>query len=277
MASGAWTWCVPWHDFEHTRRTVTPCLAACRKQAVKEFFVTLWGDDGGYCEFDSALTGLAYTAELAYGGAQALPRRLPRRFRAICGGDYRQILRFRVPNWEEAIALLWDDPLLRIFYKARCTRDPHYGARTLRAYRRTLAAFPPAQQATEPIDLAHGATLLRCLALKLTRAIALDRAYTTRRRTELAAVRRQVPVVIRSIDDLLASFRRQWFRRNKPQGFEVIQVRLGALKQRYLELAQRLAELSAGQITRIPELEETAGAARRWWQWRHLASASSIL
>ena len=277
MASGVWTWCVPWHDYDHTRRTVTPCLAACRKQGVKQFFVTLWGDDGAYCEFDSALTGLAYTAELAYGGAADLPRRLPRRFRAITGGDYHQALRFKVPSFEEAAAVLWDDPLLGIFYKARRVQDPLHWPQTLRAYRRTLTALKSSQHITEPIDMAHGCAFLRCLVAKLTLALDLDRAYASRSKASLAAVRRQVPGVIRSIDDLLVSFRRQWFRRNKPQGFEVIQVRLGGLKERYVELSQRLPDLSAGRIAGIPELEETAGPAHRWWQWRSLASASSIL
>jgi hypothetical protein len=277
MASGVWTWGVPWHDFDHTRRTVTPCLAACRKQKVKQFFVTLWGDDGGYCEFDSALTGLAYTAELAYDGAAHLDRRLPRRFHVICGADYHQSLRFAIPSFEDASALLWDDPLLGIFYKARCARQRDYPAKMLRIYRRVLKRLGPPAPAAGPIDLAHGAAVLACLAAKLALAIDLRHAYATRRRADLAKVARQVPAVVGSIDDLLASFRRQWLARNKPQGLEVIQVRLGALKQRYLELAQRLAELSRGTISAIPELEETAGESYRGWNWRQLASASSIL
>jgi hypothetical protein len=277
MASGVWTWGVPWHDFDHTRRTVTPCLAACRKQGVKEFFVTLWGDDGGYCEFDSALTGLAYTAEVAYGGGLDADQRLAQRFGAICGGDYQQALRFDLPSFEDASALLWDDPLLGIFYKARCSKDRRYGTKLLTIYRRVLKRFGPAQKTNEPIDFAHGAALLRCLSAKLALAIDLHHAYARRNKAGLAGVRWQVPAVIRAIDDLLASFRRQWMKRNKPQGLEVIQVRLGSLKQRYLELDQRLGELSTGKIPGIPELEETAGPAYRGWQWRHLASASSIL
>ena len=34
------------------RDLVAPYVQACRKAGLKEFLFTLWGDDGGYCEFD---------------------------------------------------------------------------------------------------------------------------------------------------------------------------------------------------------------------------------
>ena len=50
-------------------------------------FFTLWGDDGAYCDFDSALAGLAFAAEQAC-SRDFDPKRLAARFRAVCHADY---------------------------------------------------------------------------------------------------------------------------------------------------------------------------------------------
>ncbi|MEX0777649.1 MAG: family 20 glycosylhydrolase [Phycisphaeraceae bacterium] len=277
MASGVWTWSRLWHDSDKTRRTALPCLAACRKQKVNEFFFTLWGDDGAYCEFDSALAGLALGAEAAYRGDAVVTANLARRFAAVCGGDYALIEKMSDLTRHDSPAILWDDPLLGIWWKARAAEDGKHWPKVLRDYQRLLTKVHSGAKITRPIDIAHGVNLLRCLIAKLDIGLKLHQAYRQRDKAGLAAVRRQVPAMVRAIDDLLASFRRQWHRRNKPEGFEVIQIRLAGLRQRYLELGQRLGELAAGKIANIPELEQSAGKTHRGFNWRRLASASDIV
>ena len=41
----------------------------------------------------------------------------------------------------------------------------------------------------------------------------------------------------------------------KYDGFEVMQIKLGGLKERYRETSRRIQELIEGKITSIPELE----------------------
>ena len=85
-------------------------------------------------------------------------------------------------------------------------------------------------------------------------------------------------------EDLEAAFRRQWLRRNKPFGLEVMQIRLGGLRQRYLEAARALQEITAGGRDSIPELD--AGLALSpaalkdlyiWSTYKKLATTSTIL
>ena len=94
------------------------------------------------------------------------------------------------------------------------------------------------------------------------------RPYLYLRRT-----RRLIPGVIRALDRVLASFRRQWHRRNKPFGFETIQVRLGGQRQRWLEMGTRLDELLAGAAQSMPELDERPPTPSAWTHlaWRYLA------
>ena len=88
----------------------------------------------------------------------------------------------------------------------------------------------------------------------------------------------KIKPVVRALDQLHASFRRQWYRRNKPHGFETIQIRLGGQRQRYGELGARLEALRAGNIDAIPELNERPATALAWMpdSWRELAATAVL-
>jgi hypothetical protein len=80
----------------------------------------------------------------------------------------------------------------------------------------------------------------------------------------LRAVRRRVPAMMAAVDGLLASFRRQWYRRNKTFGLEIVQIRLAGLRERYREIGQRLDELIDGRAAGIAELDERADKPMGW-------------
>ena len=67
MASGIWTWPTLWYNHDKTAQTIRPCIAACRKENISELIFTMWGDDGAFCNINSALAGIFYAADLAYG------------------------------------------------------------------------------------------------------------------------------------------------------------------------------------------------------------------
>ena len=58
------------------------------------------------------------------------------------------------------------------------------------------------------------------------------------------------------LDAFYEAFRKLWFTENKPQGFEVQDIRLGGLKQRLVHCRKRLTEYAHEEIESIPELEE---------------------
>ncbi len=267
MASGVWTWGVPWYWHAKTEQTVRPCLAACRQAGVKEVFFTLWGDDGAYCEFDSALAGLCFAADEAYSSAGgvglracadpnkkndtgrdacATEARTKQRYAAICGDDYDAVLAVSaIQDKLNPAMLLWDDPLLRIAWK---NED-------------WLAVVPAYRQALRQAT-GHAQALVKFLLAKLEFNRQLD-----------AGRRPSVKPVVRVLDKLAESFREQWYRRNKPQGFETIQLRLGGQRARWLELERRLAKKEP-----LPELQERPkrGLSRTPTHWRGLAGAGII-
>ena len=68
-------------------------------------------------------------------------------------------------------------------------------------------------------------------------------------------------------------------RKNKPEGFEALQIRLAGQVARHEELARRVTELLDGKVEQIPELdavpEKPRGGVRA--NYRNLASGSVIL
>jgi len=279
MASGVWTWGRNlWYDPTRSEPKAGACIDACREVGLKELLFTMWGDDGAYCEFDSALAGLAWCAEKAYAGERFETDRLGRRFAAICGADYDTVIEMgKMSEVAHPAAVLWDDPLLGIYYKSCKFDNEAFWEEQARRYSDLLGRLSTYAEVTEPIDLAHGVTLLRLLLEKVQLCEQLHAAYRARDKVALKHVQQQTPVLIEAVEKAAESFRRQWYRRNKPFGFETIQIRLGGLRQRYVELGRRIGELLAGTISEIPELDEvprTPGEAKL--HWRTLAAGGIV-
>jgi hypothetical protein len=274
MASAIWTW----HAFAYLARksetAAGACLDACREAGVREIFFTMWGDQGAFCEFDTALAGLAFAAERAYGGCDAAANdRLASRYAAVCGADYELVRTAGTISdlSNNPVALLWDDPLLRIAWNSERSKnesvwtelDAHF-AKLLRQWKRVRAE-------TTPVDFAHLDALLIFLRRKIKLQHAVDAALVAGADEAWEQVRANIRPAIRALDTLLESFRRQWMRRNKPFGFETIQYRLGGQKQRLLELTRRLDERGAadGVIAELTPRGNSAGYTPL--AWSHVA------
>jgi hypothetical protein len=103
-------------------------------------------------------------------------------------------------------------------------------------------------------------------------------AYDARDRAALAGVREAALTLAPDFDLLAASWREGWMRRNKPQGFEVIQLRLAQQAARHRELALRIEELLRGVVASIPELDNRPREVKGTGVgWRFLASGSTSL
>ena len=104
----------------------------------------------------------------------------------------------------------------------------------------------------------------------------INAAYPLRDASGLAVARKYVKSALRALDSLHTTFRRQWYRRNKPFGFDTMQIRLGGQRQRLLELDTRLNGLIKREIDCVPEFDEqpTIALPSTPDQWRHLAVAS---
>ena len=269
-----------WYGRAITERNVAPCVRACKQEGVKEIFFTLWGDDGGYCEYDSTLAGLAFAAAQAYGeDGQALRAR----YQAVCGIGYEETVLPCKLGDESFVCLMWDDPLMGINWRhLQACRADHWPQRL--AYYRDLAQELAGYRGiTEPVDLGHAAALAELAAAKIDFRLRLERAYFARDRAELERLIAEVPRMVSMVEEVTATFRRQWLRRNRPLGLEVMQTRMGGMRQRYLEVGELLREVLDGRRRNILELEEGGALPQEalarvapGGQFRLLASSSVL-
>ena len=265
MASGIWTWPVFWYSHSQTVETVRPCVEACAAEGVEEIFFTMWGDDGGYCDWSSAQAGACYSAEKCFNpSAEPSEALLGQKFAALCGGDFQAHLAAAettlfTESGVSAAPLLWDDPLLGIYRKDMAAAhgpahwpkmESHYAAIEAK-----LQGLP--RGGAGDVRLAKELASLLKMKIRAAASPAVDSSRAMAKATE----------------EFEERYRALWYERNKTFGYEVMQIRLAGQAARWRELARRLESHEA-----ISELDETVAApAGVNHSYRSLATASVYL
>ena len=216
----------------------------------------MWGDNGGYCVYDSALAGLEFASGLAFGHAPEETAFYSSRFRALCGEDFElftslgEIALYDREAKQEMKTehLLWDDPLLGINSVSFRSLGPDVPS----AYRtrlETLAAKLENTKRSPSLEVVHA--LIRFLLFRFSFDDELLAAWKQGDRPRLQALAdREIPNLTAVLDEFSEAFRTDWLSSAKPFGLEVIQRRNAGLRARFLELQRRLRE---GGL--IPELD----------------------
>lgn len=253
MASGVWTWGLTWYLHTKTRNAALACIDACQSKGVDELFFTMWGDDGAYCDFDSAFAGLTMCAEKCF-TSQVDDNRIRRKFNTLFNSDYDAVLQAaEMNNRLNTGMILWDDPLLAIYMNNQPDKELSVGADEYTAIANNLQARTVPAGAG---DIVHAAQLCRCASMKIRLRVNLLTAYRGNDRKGLKQLIRDADETACALNKLLESFRANWMRRNKPQGLEVLQIRLSGNIARFTELKHRLKEYLDGNAETIPELDE---------------------
>ena len=98
--------------------------------------------------------------------------------------------------------------------------------------------------------------LCRVLEFKAELGVRTRKAYADGDRAAVAALLPDYDETLERLNDFYRAFRTQWYRENKPQGFEVQDARLGGLMLRLKNARQLLADYADGTVERLEELEE---------------------
>ena len=262
FAGGAWIWSgmTPLNHFSlKTGRAATDSLL---RNGIKRVFVTAWGDDGAACSRYAALATLQLYAEAGWSG-KTDPETLSQRLEACAGANAADFEAMELPNylpgreddgdctWNPSRYLLFQDPLMGLF-------DRHVPAGAGAYY--DGCARKMADAAARGGRWAYLfetlAALCRVLEIKADLGVRLKEAYDAR---DTAALRQIAGEDLPALDNRLAvlyeAFRRQWFKENKPFGWEVQSIRLGGLQARVREAARTVKDYLEGRQARIPELE----------------------
>ena len=248
---------------EKTETVISPCIRACEKTGIRELLITVWGDGGAFCNSDSALAGLFYASNAAWGEED--PRLAEALFHAVSGEEYslfrkaaglHRVIR---KNVIPVPGLLWQDPLQGGIYSycfSKYDDVMRIYLRDLQEIHRDLSArtlSPSLREIFSVIDLLLCGISFRERLLK---------AYAERSPRILLELRdRDIPAYLEKIAEFDRRFREEWMRSAKPFGLEIIQRRNAGLAARVEETARRLDELCSGKRERIEELEEALMAS----------------
>ncbi len=257
MGSGIYTWSKYWYDHRVTEGTAGPCIEACREAKVKDLFFTQWGDNGAYCDHDSAFAGMVFCAEKAYSNTQPSQADLEKRFAAVCGGSYAaHILASDIQGCTENFSPdMWDDSFIETGFRTYAKDNPAIMSKVAKTYADLARKLASHTHDRATGDLKHAYHTAKAFADRYALAADLLAAYRRKDKKALGLIRKRIPGVSRSVQAMANSFRSMWLSHNKPLGLETIQGRFGMLNARYEEMSTRLAEYIKGDIKTIPELD----------------------
>ena len=287
FAGGLWTWAgfAPHNLF--SIRTMREAVKACREKNVENVFMTMWGDNGAECSKFAVLPSLFTVSQLARGiEDEAVIRE---NFEREFGIPFESFLALDLTGTQNASAeaiynpekyLLYCDPFMGQFdNRVRLGESENYAACAAR-----LAKY---ENHAEFGDLFRTMrALCEFLRIKAELGIRTRAIYRAGDKAGAKKVCAEFDAAIERLGAFYTAYEKQWMRENKPQGFDVIDLRLGGQRQRLLHCRDRLLAYAQSRLDRLEELEEPVldcnceehadGQATRAIFWHEMASANII-
>ncbi len=290
FAGGAWKWLGFTPDNRYSLVSCGEAAKACLENKIRRFIVTGWGDNGAECSVFATLPALLYCSRFNYGNF-AVNAAYKRSFLHLTGVKYDDFMTIDLCNRvtqnddvEEKNSankyLLFNDVLLGTL---DTTIPEGLGELYASHARRLLLAEKKAGRWAYLFETQY--RLARVLTLKADMGIKLRKAYAAGDRDRLALYYGDLKELLRRIEALYTAFSAQWERENRANGFDVQDIRIGALKQRIAAAMRKIAaHLSEG--VPIPELGEELldhmGHGNAFeidpdqceWRWRRMTSVN---
>ena len=289
FAGGAWNWAsfAPLTKLAVQRSKLA--LESMLEHKVKDVMVTTWGDCGAECSNFTALPTLAVYSIYDYLGKYD-EEELKSMLYAVTGEKLENMYLLDLPNEPQKFDVLkesncgrfylYQDPLLGLF-------DTTVKDNFASAYASYLPLIAEAKKESKYYGYLYQNTydLLNVLKDKVDLGVRLRNSYRMKDIRELRLLKDNViPNIIKELDIFKDSFKERWYQENKGFGLEVMDGRLGFLKNRLLTTIELLDKYLSGQIEKIDELEEdilpyseSIKDEDLWaWKWDLIVSPSEL-
>ena len=258
FAGGVWKWIGFAPHNRYSAVIGKAALSSCRRNGITSVVMTGWGDNGGEASQFSILPGLFEDARLVY--EDDLPEAAFYALTGIREEDYMKLdLSNPLPEHEDRVNnagkfLLYNDVLLGVFDPlAKQLAEGYYAD----AAKQLEQAVRDSSGSSLCYVLKTQASLCRVLQDKANLGMVIRAAYGAGDREKLREIAEEaIPQLLEKMDRFYQDFRKQWMSENKAFGFEVQSLRIGGLRQRILEVQQRLEEYLSGELAEIDELEK---------------------
>ena len=260
IASGSWKWLgfIPNNHYaiKHNKNM----FIAAKDMGIKEYTLTCWGDNGGETSIFAILPVINYVANLNYISEDV---KESYQFKKLTNIDYEDFIKIDlVNNTKNGLTIdilnssnrdyLYNDIMLGIFDS--CIKEDQ-----VKTYETVIESL---QNVGKNSKFDYIFDTSRSLALVLKRkvkiALGLRNAYQNKDFKALKLIISDLMKLKMEVEDFYQTFYKQWHKESKGCGFEVQDIRIGALKQRIDSTIRRLEDYLEGNIKDIDELDEIA-------------------
>lgn len=264
FAGGGWTWNGVAPNYGRALDSTRTAMGVMKEQKVRSGFMTFWMDDGAETPFTTGLLPMIYFAEEGFCQEpdDSTVDEILRFFQKAGMEDWMLFSQLDcLPGTDPVNAksvnpskeLLYQDPLLGLFDAQYQGHDlyGHYGklAKKLREVEERNTACREL--------FACYRSLAELLAVKGSIGMDIRRAYREGDRDWLTSIaEEQIPVCLEELEQYHEYREKVWFTECKPNGYEVLDIRLGGLRARLISTQNRISDYLEGRIEEIPELLE---------------------
>jgi len=262
---GIWTWMGMTYDGVMTIKLTEPALRACKDTGIRNGIASAWQDDGSECNMFLSLHGLMYYAESMY-NKEVDDALFKERFEYIAKADvdaFTEMSYFHndYDNCNEyktyhdrymGKRYFWSDILL-------CLLDEDLKQKPMSNYYRKLSENYVRHINNNPEwknEFGFIANVIKTLGEKCYIVENLRKAYLGKDNKFLRECADKIlPELKESYVNICEYHRKEWYRVNKPYGFEVLDVRYGGIINRINTAILRLNQYLDGEVDFIEELE----------------------
>ncbi len=282
FGGGIWSWNGPAPFNQFSIDSTKPAVESCREHNVDNMMFTMWGDNGKECSFFALLPGMLYAARAAQGITDL--GTIKAEFKELFGLNWDDFMVLDRPNFCadgsprecKAKSLLYSDPFMGtqdIYVVEDCNAQYAESAKMIRA-----ANGGQYQYIFDTL-----AALCDVLSVKAELGVKTRAAYQSGDKDALRALLGDYDKCIEALKVYYEKFEILWTKENKPQGFDVQDIRLGGLQRRLEHCRKRLADYLDGTIECLDELEETPVGneekrIRNPWEnnWQHTVTCNIL-
>ena len=263
FAGGIWGW----HGFtpfnSHSIKNSIPAVESCKKNKIKNIFFTMWGDDGGECSNWALLPALFYVAEYAKGNTDE--EKIKAKFKRLTGIDYDDFMLLDKPNQIDLNTTSNNppNPVKYMFYSDYMSdfldvtvRD---NVNAFEYYKDLSEKLYAVAKRSRRYGYLFDAAAKMCEVMQYKYELGKKtrKAYENGDKAELERLAKNDYVkVAKNMKKFGIAFHKQWYKENKPQGFDVQDHRIGGMIYRTDACRKRILDYVAGRVDSIPEYEE---------------------
>ncbi len=240
----------------YSEKEMKIAFSACKKNGIKSIINCSWGDGGAEASWFSILPSIVNVSRLAYGKTRTQMRK---EFYALTGYTYDAFMKL---DWVDTGCGKYNDDYMKVS-KVMLYNDILSGQLDTEVDKAYTPSFTKTAKALTRIAkgqydyiFKNMAVLARIMQVKYELGVELRQAYHANDREKMLKLTEQMDKTVRQISVFIKTLKVQWFKENKPQGFEVQEYRLGGVMQRIKGCKERVLAYLNGDLENIPELEE---------------------